>query len=449
MRAIWRELPHAPDAETSFCGLFRSSPASFWLDSSLAEPGGARWSFMGDAAGPRATTVSYETSESLLSICDADGERHERTSIFSYLERSRVGPLLSPPPCPFVGGHVGWFGYELRNECGAPTARRAPIPSAFFIRVDRFVAFDHWTGCTYAVALADDGGSAAAEAWLKDTAARLSRLPPSADLKPGSRRSPIRFTLDRSRRTYLADIELCLDLIRQGETYQVCLTNELSCAVDVDPLMLYRTMRRINPAPHAAFLRWPGGAVLSASPERFLSVDKAGRVEARPIKGTIARAHEPEVDRALADRLRTSEKDRAENLMIVDLLRNDLSRVRLPGSVEVPALFGLESYATVHQLVSTVRGTLRPEATTLDLVRAAFPGGSMTGAPSCGPSPSSISSSIAPAVSIRARSAGSVTMVPQTSASSSAPSWRRALASASALAVASSPSRRPRTSSRR
>ncbi len=381
MRAVWRELPRAPDTETAFCGLFASSSASFWLDSSLVEAGGARWSFMGDGAGPGAATVSYETSERLLSICDAAGERHERTSIFSYLERSRAGPPLSPPPCPFVGGHVGWFGYEMRNECGSPTARRAPTASAFFIRVGRFVAFDHGAGRAYVVALADEGGSAAAERWVDDTAARLSRLPPLADPKLGRRRDPIRFTLDRGRRTYLADIEHCLHLIRQGETYQVCLTNELTCAVDVDPLALYRTMRRINPAPHAAFLRWAGGAVLSASPERFLSVDKAGRVEARPIKGTIARAHEPEVDRALADRLRTSEKDRAENLMIVDLLRNDLSRVCLPGSVEVPALFALESFATVHQLVSTVRGTLRPDATTLDLVRAAFPGGSMTGAP--------------------------------------------------------------------
>jgi para-aminobenzoate synthetase len=280
-----------------------------------------------------------------------------------------------------VGGHVGWLGYELRNECGSPTTRRAPTPTAFFIRVDRLVAFDHGTGRTYLVALADEGESAAAERWLDDTAARLSRLPPPADPAPGNRKAPIRFALDRDRATYLADIEECLDLIHQGETYQVCLTNELACAVDVDPLALYRTMRRINPAPRAAFLRWPGGAVLSASPERFLSVDRAGRVEAGPIKGTIARASDPAADRALALRLRASEKDRAENLMIVDLLRNDLSRVCLPGSVLVPSLFAVESYATVHQLVSTVRGTLRPDATTVDLVRAAFPGGSMTGAP--------------------------------------------------------------------
>jgi para-aminobenzoate synthetase len=381
LRAVWRELPRAIDTEATFCTLFANSSMSFWLDSSLVEPGRSNWSFMGDASGPRAAVVSYDTSSQCVSIRDAAGERVERTSIFAYLERSRGGALRSAPPCPFVGGHVGWFGYELRNECGSPTARRAATPSAFFIRADRFIAVDHSAHRSYVVAICDDEGLAVAERWVDSTADAVSQARPPLSLQPGDRRAPVRFALDRGRRRYLEDIERCLEWIRQGETYQVCLTNELACDVKVDALDLYRTMRRINPAPHAGFLRWPGGAVLSASPERFLSVDRAGRVEAKPIKGTIGRAQDPEIDRRLAERLLMSEKDRAENLMIVDLLRNDLSRVCRPGSVEVPSLFAVESYATVHQLVSTVQGVLRSGATTLDLIRAAFPGGSMTGAP--------------------------------------------------------------------
>ena len=215
---------------------------------------------------------------------------------------------------------------------------------------------------------------------MEETRARLGALPPW-QIAPGRYSGPVEFTLDRDRATYLADIGQCLEWIGEGQTYQVCLTNQLSCTVRVDPLDLYCTLRQLNPAPYAAFIRWPGGAVLSASPERFLSVDAGGRVETKPIKGTIRRDPDPAVDAALAETLRTSEKDRAENLMIVDLLRNDLSRVCQIGSVEVPALMAIESFATVHQLVSTVHGKLRPECSAIDLVQAAFPGGSMTGAP--------------------------------------------------------------------
>lgn len=251
-----------------------------------------------------------------------------------------------------------------------------------FIYSDQFIAVDHVEKKTYVLAIDEPSNADRAKKWIDHTIAMIERMDPSAIPEVQNiPNEPIKFFLDRDKETYLSDIRRCLDLIGQGETYQVCLTNELHCNSDVDPLTLYRTMRKVNPAPHAAFIKWPGGAVLSASPERFLSIDTNGKVETKPIKGTIKRDQDPLRDDELAEQLRTSEKDRAENVMIVDLLRNDLSRSCTPGSVRVPKLFDVESYRTVHQLVSTVTGTLEPSAGSVQLIRNAFPGGSMTGAP--------------------------------------------------------------------
>ncbi|MBV8399676.1 MAG: aminodeoxychorismate synthase component I, partial [Acetobacteraceae bacterium] len=197
----------------------------------------------------------------------------------------------------------------------------------------------------------------------------------------GSQKGPVQFRLRENRKTYINNIQRALEYIRAGESYEVCLTTQIAADVTVEGLSLYSVLRQTNPAPFASYLRLAGLEVISASPERFVMVDTGGRVEAKPIKGTGKRGLTPEEDAQIAADLEADEKSRSENLMIVDLLRNDLGHVCAVGSVAVPVLMGVETYATVHQLVSTITGQLPPSGSSVECVRQAFPGGSMTGAP--------------------------------------------------------------------
>ncbi len=378
MRTAWIDGPLDPEA--AFLALYRDSPHAFWFDSS--RPGrSARFSFMGDAGGPLGRTVSYEVETRQVRVERPGSVELLDESIFDYLARETVPPpALALPDLPFDFdcGFAGYLGYELKADCGGERAHRSPLPDAALLFADRLVAFDHERGGAHLLCLpaADDAG--AAPAWIEETAELLRTLGPAAEPAP---RGPVEFQLGRSRRGYLEEIETCRRLLREGESYEICLTNAIEAKLDVDPLDLYLRLRRVNPAPYAAYLRFGELAVLSSSPERFLRVDRAGGVEAKPIKGTARRGTAPAEDERLAEGLRDDEKSRAENLMIVDLLRNDLGSVCAVGSVEVPALMEVESYETVHQLVSTVRGRLRSGAGSVDAVRACFPPGSMTGAP--------------------------------------------------------------------
>ena len=379
-----RRLDGSFDPERAFAGLFGDSDAAFWLDSSSID-GGARFSFMGDARGPLAAVITYDVGKGELRVRRGASSETIGESIFDYLagEMRRLRSLSRDLPFDFDCGFAGYFGYELRTGRERSGAHRSPMPDAAFVFADRMLAFDHREQRVYLLCLTDRHSTHDAERWLAQMSRRLASLPALAAPNPhGEGGEPrIEFRLSRSREQYMRDIAACRRRLAEGETYEVCLTNKVRAEVSAEPLELYRTLRRVNPAPFSAYLRFGDSAVLSSSPERFLRLRRDRWVEAKPIKGTCRRGDDRAQDARLAQRLRGDEKSRAENLMITDLLRHDLGSVCEVGTVHVARLMDIESFQTVHQLVSTVRGRLREELDPPDCVRACFPGGSMTGAP--------------------------------------------------------------------
>ncbi|MBM7460853.1 aminodeoxychorismate synthase component I [Rhodococcus coprophilus] len=385
-----RVLDFHPDPHAVYETLFADGPHSFWLDGSVTTEPGTRFTVMGDSSGPRAEFVTYSVAETTVREYRAGAPVAEyHRTFFDHLDErltERRVARRDDLPFAFALGYVGYLGYELKADAGGQLVHTSTIADASMVFADRAVVLDHEAGRCYLLALSDRADDPETVAWFDSTAAALATLADTDVAAP----TPVPLLRDehdpqiRLRHTparYLDMIEQCQAEIRSGETYEVCLTNTATVDRRIDPLRAYRTLREISPTPYSALLHFPEVSVLSASPERFLRIGADGTVESKPIKGTRPRGGTVAEDTALRDSLRTSEKDRSENLMIVDLVRNDLSRVCEPGSVHVPRLFDVETYSAVHQLVSTVRGTLRPDVTAVDCVRAAFPGGSMTGAP--------------------------------------------------------------------
>ena len=288
-------------------------------------------------------------------------------------------------PFDFNCGFVGYFGYELKADCDGDLPYEAATPDAAFVFADRLIAFDHLEGATYVLCLTDPASEADGERWIRETSLRLAALPPitDPDWEELSRESePAEFRLSRSHEQYLDDIARVKQYLTDGDSYEVCLTNKVWSDVAPPALPLYRTLRRVNPAPFSAFLRFGETAVVE------LVAGALPQHRPRPLgRGQADQGHEPArrharaEDARISEDLRTDEKSRAENLMITDLLRNDLGVVCEIGTVHVPHLMHIETYETVHQLVSTVRGLLREDLEAPDCIRACFPGGSMTGAP--------------------------------------------------------------------
>jgi para-aminobenzoate synthetase component 1 len=302
------------------------------------------------------------------------------------LRRHALAPLPGLPP--LQAGAVGYFGYELAQHLErVPQAARDDMcfPDMVVGFHDVILAVDHqdrraWVVSSGLPATDEASRRQLAAARLQQILARLDAAPPLGELPRPAARADIAANFTRA--AYETAVQRVIDYILAGDIFQANLSQRFQAPMpaDLSGFDLYRRLRAINPAPFAAMIKSEDVQIVSASPERFLTL-RDGRVETCPIKGTRPRGATPEADRAFAAALLASDKDRAENVMIVDLLRNDLSRVCRDGTVEVPRLCELESFATVFHLVSTVTGILRPGLSAVDLLRACFPGGSITGAP--------------------------------------------------------------------
>ena len=397
------------------CARFLGLPYLMFLDSAATQHPDAHYSFL--SADPVAVVRSKGPVTELWRaghgawtpvVGDALGVARD------LLPAHPVEPVSGLPP--FQGGVAGYIGYDwgaVLERLPRPRYDDLDVPDVVLGLYDWVIAWDHRIGTAWLVStgLPEEGTARERQArermelvrgWLggradgragghagrwsggqADGGAGIPKISAPAYPVPhleGAEKIGLRSTFTRAG--YLDAVRRVREYIHAGDIFQANLSQRFESRWAGPTFELYRRLRLRNPAPFAAYLAFEDLAVLSASPERFLRLDEDGRhIETRPIKGTRPRGLGPMHDAALGRALAESQTDRAENVMIVDLLRNDLSRVCLPGTVRVPELFALEHHPTVHHLVSTVVGEIEPGAGAVDLIRAAFPGGSITGAP--------------------------------------------------------------------
>lgn len=386
-------LPVLVDAERVFEAMFSGEELAFWLDAGIHA--GTGFSYLGAASPVRPSWLL--TGEGLVRMLG--GERMPVAGTLEDVLRSWLPERLaavgrkdvSAGPCPL--GWVGWFGYEYGARRLGVAAASSRYPDAVMLAADRVIEIDH--AGQSALWFFDDADG---RAWAAEAEELLRSLPEASEQDGGARtgstsrnehrppaelpeaQHPPEPLWRHSDDDYLQMIAECQRSIRAGDAYQLCLTNEVQASTPADPLGVYKAVRRISHAVHGAFIRVDDVSVLSASPELFLRV-REGVAVTRPVKGTRRRGASQSEDAALKRELMADPKERAENLMIVDLMRNDLGRVARVGGVSVPELLAVETHTHVHQLVSTVRAELAPAVDALDVLHACFPAGSMTGAP--------------------------------------------------------------------
>lgn len=372
MAALIAELPYLEDSAVLFAPIAHA-PWAVFLDSGQMQGEDARYDIL--ACDP---FITLTTQNELTEVCDRSGAISSAEDAFALL-KSMLQRYACPAEreLPFSGGALGYFSYDLarRLEQLPVLAKDAEhLPQMAVGIYDWAVVVDHAARRTCLVGQGHDDRTHARWEQLRAMFSAAS----TAVAGVFRVTSPVVSNLDLP--AYAAAFRRVLGYIQAGDCYQVNLAQRFCAQAEGDPWAAYLQLRRISPAPFSAYLNTPAAQVLSASPERFLRV-QGRRVETKPIKGTRPRGSDPVQDQAYADELRSSPKDRAENLMIVDLLRNDIGKNCAVGSVKATRLFELESFANVHHLVSTVTGVLAEGSDAIDLLRGCFPGGSITGAP--------------------------------------------------------------------
>ena len=368
--------------------LLKDKPFSFFLDSGMDAQRLGRYSFIGSDP-----FLVMRSRGSEITLVSPDGEKTLTGNPFDVLgellREYRLDGNLTD--LPFVGGAVGYLSYDLCHfieKLPSSAVDDLVLPECYLAFYDAVAAFDHLEGRAYiaSTGFPEMGGGrlARAESRLEELHHLLAKEPTPADsieiYSDLREERPVSLRSNFTHEGYVEAVQAVREYIMAGDIFQANLSQRFEADMPLPPYELYRRLRRINPAPFASYLNLDGVTVVSASPERFLRV-RGDLVETRPIKGTRPRGSDPASDRALARELVDSVKDRAEHVMIVDLERNDLGRVCRYGTVRVSELMALERYATVYHLTSTVEGRLRPDKGVIDLLKATFPGGSITGAP--------------------------------------------------------------------
>ena len=380
---VIQEIHMAPDAAWCF-EAFTLRSFSFFLDSGMDPQKLGRYSFMGSDP----FLVIHSRGDDITLLRDGVEEKRKGNPF------DAVGELLktyaidgSRSPVPFTGGGVGYFSYDLCHFIEKLPKRAVDdlnLPECYLGFYDVIVAFDHQENKTYIIStgfpeLDEEKRIHRAEARANELRNMVMLAPPSiiSQAKAGK---GLKLKSNFSHVGYLEAVAKAREFICAGDIFQVNLSQRLEVDINIPPYELYKRLRQINTAPFANYFGFDGVSIVGASPERFLKV-RGDWVETRPIKGTKPRGKTPKEDKALADSLKKSVKDRAENIMIVDLERNDIGRVCRYGTVKVTELAILETYPTVFHLTSTVVGQLREGKNVIDLLKATFPGGSITGAP--------------------------------------------------------------------
>ena len=365
------------DTKNIYEKLYKYDHKALWLDSSKVEKGLSRFSIFG-LQSTKAHTIKYDVDKNLLEKTFFDGREKEtyNIDIFDFLKENRKSWTYNEAlPFDFQLGYIGYLGYELKKVTeNVKNNFSYDFPDAYFRYCDRTLVYDHKEEKLYILSMADD------KDWVKDIKSILEKNFEENNEEASKKDFPkLKFMKDK--KTYINDIEKIKDLICQGETYEVCLTNRLDIFDKLDAKKYYMKLREKSPGQYSALLPLDEIKIASSSMERFLKVDKNKIVTTKPIKGTIRRGDSLEEDQNLIDELRNEEKTKSENLMIVDLLRNDLGKFCEIGTVKVPKLMDVETYKTLHQLVTTVSGKIKDDVDIMDVLKKTFPGGSMTGAP--------------------------------------------------------------------